>query len=313
LTREQVLRELCGLICAWGAGDEAEIAPLLREALAPLRDQEVTAAVDRLASTGDTWDYHPPDAVGRAVSRAIMRHVLGPGSELSNAGALAVARRSPAVLLANHLSFVDVNVFDSLVSRAGYADVAERFAALVGPKVFGHPIRRLASLCFGTIKLPQSQSRASGEARMPGREVARLAVGAIRIARERQRQGDHLVIFPEGTRSRARALEPLLPAVARYLGHPDSWVLPWAHWGSEQLFPIGEDRVYPSAVRVRIGTPLEARRLLDRCRGHRPLIANVIGFLIADLLPGPYRGVYAKGEGELEPAREIASELGATS
>ena len=44
---------------------------------------------------------------------------------------------------------------------------------LVGPKVYMLAVRRLASLCFGSIKIPQSQSRASGEAVMPRREVAR--------------------------------------------------------------------------------------------------------------------------------------------
>ncbi len=309
MNREQVLEQLTRMISAWGAGDPATVSRLLREALAAFPDAELEQAAHRVTSTGDTWGYHPPDPTGRAVSRVIMRHVLRPGTALENADALEAARRAPVVLLGNHLSYVDVNVFDRLIAQAGYADVAERITTLVGPKVFGHPIRRLASLCFGTIKLPQSQSRASEEALMPPREVARLAMRAIRTAAERQRLGDQLLIFPEGSRSRTRALERLLPAVARYLEHPDCWILPWAHHGSEELVPIAEDRVHPRPVQVRIGKPLPAPRLLDRCLGRRTLVADVLGFLIADLLPERYRGSYQKGQGELELAREIASEL----
>jgi 1-acyl-sn-glycerol-3-phosphate acyltransferase len=313
VNREQILGELSRMISAWGAGDEPTLERLLAEALARFDDAALAAARGRVEHTGEAWDYHPPDPVGRAVSRAVMGHVLQSETELVNEAALRIARRAPVVLLGNHLSFVDVNVLDSLMAAAGYDDVAERVTALVGPKVFSVPIRRLASLCFGTIKLPQSQQRASGEARMSSREAARLAVRAIQVARERQRHDDHLLIFPEGTRSRGRALVPLLPAVARYLEHPGSWIVPWAHHGSEHLVPIDDERVHPTSVRVCIGRPQPAAVLLERCHRRRPLVANVIGFLIADLLPEPYRGAYEKGEGELETARKIATELGPVS
>jgi 1-acyl-sn-glycerol-3-phosphate acyltransferase len=235
--------------------------------------------------------------------------VLEAGSGLENAAALEAARSGRALLLGNHLSFVDVNVLDHLMAEAGYGDVAERITALVGPKVFASPIRRLASLCFGTIKLAQSTSRASGEAVMRPREVARLAIETIRTAQQRQAEGDHLLVFPEGSRSRGARLERCLAAVARYLDTPDTILIPWAHAGAEKLMPLGADRVFAATVRVRIGTPLPAARLLEACSGHRQLAMDVVGYLIAAALPEEYRGLYARPEGELAEAHGIARGL----
>ena len=72
---------------------------------------------------------------------------------------------------------------------AGYAEVANGLTVLAGPKVFAKPIRRMASLCFGAIKMPQSQSTASGEAVMPRREVARLAQETLADRRGTAPQG----------------------------------------------------------------------------------------------------------------------------
>jgi 1-acyl-sn-glycerol-3-phosphate acyltransferase len=238
-----------------------------------------------------------------------MSRVLQPGSEIQNADALATARDRSAVLVGNHLSYIDVNVFEYLMDRASFGDVAERLTTVVGPKVFTQPIRKLASLCFATVKLPQSTSRASGEAVMSAREVARVARRTIRTALERLAQGDVLLVFPEGSRSRSGGLERCLAAVARYLESPDTWVIPWAQTGCERLFPINDDQVHPATVVAHVGAGFPAALLFERCRSRRQLVADVIGVRIAALLPERYQGVYAVGAGEFDEAREIADAL----
>ena len=49
--------------------------------------------------------------------------------------------------------------------------------------------------------------------------------------------------------------------------------------------------------------------LLDACGRRRQRVADVIGFLIADLLPSDYRGVYRETSDELREARAIAQAL----
>ncbi len=309
VSRDAFAERLADLLAEWGAGRGEALASLVWVALADYDDTDLQRFVERSANTGSDWGYHPPDPVARRISREMMRQVLQPGSSIENADALEVARSQVSVLLGNHLSFVDVNVLDYLMAESGYSDVAERVTALVGPKVFALPIRRIASLCFGTIKLAQSSSRASGEAVMRPRDVAKLAHGTIAAARERQTLGEHLLVFPEGSRSRSGGLERCLAGVARYLEAGDAMVIPWGHAGAERLVPLGEDHVHPTSVRIRIGAPIAASRLLEACSRKRQLVVDVIGFLIAEQVPGPYRGVYGRGSHDFREAREIAETL----
>ena len=59
-----------------------------------------------------------------------------------------------------------IEAVDALAS--GDAALANRLTAVAGPKVFTSRERRFSSLCFGTIKVPQSSEVASGEAREHG-------------------------------------------------------------------------------------------------------------------------------------------------
>jgi hypothetical protein len=171
---------LCARVAAglndWGYGEREVIERRVEEELAPFTVADLDRFAARLAQTSADWGFHPHDPIARRVSRLAHTLVLQQPSELSGAESLEIARRRPVFIVANHLSYVDANVLDALIANAGYADVADKLTVLVGPKVYLLPVRRLASMCFGAIKIPQSQSHASGDAVMPRREVARLAV-----------------------------------------------------------------------------------------------------------------------------------------
>jgi 1-acyl-sn-glycerol-3-phosphate acyltransferase len=300
---------LASALADWGAGEPARVETALGDALADFSDAELARASERIATTGRDWGYQPPDAVCRAISRVAHRLVLLPGSALLDPAALAPARRGPVFFVANHLSYIDANVIDALFVAGGYRDVADKLAVLAGPKVFALPIRRLASLCFGAIKIPQSQSRASGEAVMPRREVARLALLVLAATAERLAAGDHVLIFVEGTRSRSAKLQRVLPASARYFEAPGTRIVPLGLLGTERLVPLETERVTPSEVSVRVGPVVDAAELLARAGGRRPVFADALGFLIADLLPPEYRGDYASATPELGEARAAASSV----
>jgi 1-acyl-sn-glycerol-3-phosphate acyltransferase len=305
-----LVSQMSRMLSEWGAGDaealRAVIGPLARERGAA----DFQAFLEQARSTGATWGFHPAAELARQVSRAVMKQVVLPGSGLDHAARLEIARERPVVFLGNHLSFVDANVFDYLLADAGYGDVTEQLTTLVGPKVFTHPVRRLASLTFGTIKIPQSTSIASGEAVMPAREVARLAREIFRTSAERQQEGDHLLVFPEGSRSRTGAMQPCLAAVARYLQSPDAVIVPFGITGCEKLVPLDEDHVYPHVIRASIGVPVSAAKLLERA-ARREQAMHTVGFLIADALPQAYRGYYDGSDPRLAGARALADELAA--
>ena len=78
---------------------------------------------------------------------------------------------------------------------------------------------------------------------MNAREVAMAARHFIRAAEERLRQGDALLVFPEGTRSRSGAMQRFLPGVSRYFESPDLWYCRLGISGTEHMFGIGEQKL----------------------------------------------------------------------
>ncbi|HTO71814.1 MAG TPA: 1-acyl-sn-glycerol-3-phosphate acyltransferase [Myxococcota bacterium] len=309
LARSALHTELAHGLADWGAGERDALIPLVDAELRGFPDEALARCAARIRQTEHDWGFHPADPVARVLSRLGYRLVMD-GSELLGLPNLAVAHGRPVFFVANHLSFGDANVVDQLLVSFGQRDIADKLTVLVGPKVYASPTRRLASMCFGAIKIPQSQSRASGEAVMPRREVARLAVETLACVARRHAAGDHVLIFVEGTRSRTGAMQRVLAASARYFEGDDALVVPIGLWETEKLVPLASERVFAHPVRARVGAPVSAAELAARVGGRRPVIADALGYLIAALLPPEYRGVYGE-VGPFEPAHAAAASFSA--
>ena len=254
--------------------------------------EALLALMERLAAD-DGWAYYPPDPLARRLHYLLAQRFLTSESGLVGAHHLAHVVGAPVVIVSNHLSYADANVIEVLLHRGGATELAERLTALAGPKVFTSRQRRFSSLCFGTIKVPQSADVSSEEAVLSARDVARAARQAIQIAHERLAAGDALVLFGEGTRSRGGGMQRMLPAVARYLEVPGTWVLPVGLTGPESLFPVGDTNLRATAVTLTIGEPIRVDALQARAGHDRRAVVDGIGVAIAGLLPPAYRGVYA--------------------
>lgn len=253
---------------------------------------EALLALKARLTADNGWAYYPPDPLARRIHHVLADRFLDQGSELRDAHQLGTLNNAPVVIVANHLSYADANAIDVLLQRGGGGELANHLTALAGPKVFSSRERRFSSLCFGTVKVPQSADVASGEAVSSSREIARAARQSIEVARERLRAGDALLLFGEGTRSRGAEMQLMLPGVARYLDVPGTWVLPVGLVGSEALYPIDAAALRPARVIVQSGPPIRARELLARAGGDRRLIMDAIGLAVAETVPRHYRGVY---------------------
>jgi 1-acyl-sn-glycerol-3-phosphate acyltransferase len=268
----------------------------------------LASLVERLTTDGADWNYYPPDALARRIHHVLADKILQPGSTLLGMDHVKAVADDPVVIFSNHLSYSDANCVEVLLHRADSA-MAGRPTAVAGPKVYSSLKRRFSSLCFGTIKTPQSSALSSEDAVMSPREVARAARQSIDVAHERLRAGDALLVFAEGTRSRTYGLQPLLAGATRYLDATDVWILPVGITGTEALFPVGGETLHSVQTVARFASPIKAHVLRERAGDDRRLIMDTIGVAIAALLPPDFKGAYGNGQVSLDDARRLHRQL----
>jgi 1-acyl-sn-glycerol-3-phosphate acyltransferase len=293
VAREQLLTSILEFLSGENLLPVAQIRVVLERALDQAGPNALVGLKERLTFDRG-WSYYPPDGLALSIHYQLADYFLESGSQVSGCEHLASVAGEPMTIVSNHLSYADANVIQVLLQRAGYAAVANRLTAVAGPKVFTNRQRRFSSLCFGTIKVPQSTEVSSEEAVLNARDVARAARHALGVAAQRLAAGDVLVLFGEGTRSRTAQMQRMLAGVARYMEATSTWVLPVGIAGTEALFPIGDVTVRPARVCLSIGTPVRADRLATVTNGNRQTMMDVVGLLISELLPQPYRGIYAR-------------------
>src|SRR5262245_6811562 len=310
--REPLVQAITTFLAHEHAPHMPEIRASLERALDEAGRDALGVLSERLARSGSDWSYYPGDPLARRIHHVLAPRVLRHDPVTSGSEHLSRVADKPLVIFANHLSYSDANVVEVLFQRVGAHALANRLTVVAGPKVYSNVRRRFSSLCFGTIKVPQSTARSSDEAVMSSRDVARAARRVIDIAHDRLGRGDALLVFPEGSRSRSGQMEPFLAGVARYLAPattPEPWVLPIGIAGTERLFPVETDSLKPVPLALAIGRPVPASLLDERIRGNRRLVMDCVGYAVAVLLPHEYRGVYGDDSPHGERARQLSRDL----
>lgn len=226
--------------------------------LAEFDDAMVKAALLDYGEVGNEYRIYPANVVARRIARRFFAEVTL-DREISGVENLVAARaRGPVLLLSNHVSYVDSQFTDLLLADADAPGrgLADAMVFVAGPKVYLHPLRRMAAMGLSTLPTAQSSRLDHNRADLSPRDIARIAIETVRRTRALAREGAMIVLYGEGGRSRTGRLEPFLRAVGRY-PEPGAQLVPLALSGTGQAFPLHGRQFRAAPIRLAIGEAVE--------------------------------------------------------
>jgi 1-acyl-sn-glycerol-3-phosphate acyltransferase len=216
---------------------------------------DVHSALVQSVGAGDVqWAVKECQAVSRVWSRFVITESSIRGLEHLE----GATHEGPTVILASHLSYFDASATDAIIAEATAA-IANRLVFAAGPKVYQSLFRRVAAAGLNTLPVPQS-NRLSHIENIPPREFAHLVRAGLKSSRQLMEQGNILLVYPEGSRSRTGRLGPFISGVHRYLDLEGLSIVPMGITGTQAIMPVGARSIRPGAVSLAFGEPI---RLTD--------------------------------------------------
>ncbi len=213
-----------------------------------------------------------------SISKVIIRRYLQQYADIHiQGGEHLLNLQTPVIFICNHLSNSDALVLDKVLKQINPTFVA-------GEKLSNNAVTGMGLNVIKTTTIKPNTADKEGLTNM------------IKLIK----QGESLLIFPEGTRSRTGSLieaKKGVLLVARMTGAP---IVPIGLRGTEQLLPINlngdmrTERFHPAEVFISIGQPFELPRRAPE-QDKKEYDDSTIQLMmrkIAALLPEEYRGVY---------------------
>lgn len=206
------------------------------------------------------------NAIIRGLLRAVCRLDIGDLRRLPSCG--------PAILVINHINFLEAPLLASFVS-------SPRLAALSKKENLSNPGYRYFASIWNAIPI----DRDGVDTESFKRCLDWVAGGGI------------LGLAPEGTRSMNGVLQQGKAGVAMLAQRAGVPIWPIAHWGAEDFWEnLKAFRRTP--LHLRVGSPYLIAPAGSMTRTVRQEIADEIMCSIAALMPERYRGSYAETAGE---------------
>jgi len=177
------------------------------------------------------------DTVGRDWARCVLR---GAGVTVTIEGLEHLAPEGPQIIAANHQSIFDI------LAILGWVPLPLKFVAK--KEVFRYPFFGPAVKASGHIKLDRQNRK---------KAFAAYEIAALELVESRA----HVLVFPEGTRSRTGLVRPFKKGSAVLAISSQARVVPCYCAGTFGILPKGSFWVRPCPVQVLFGPPLSVEGL----------------------------------------------------
>lgn len=219
-----------------------------------------------------------PEKIAIALSKKVMRNYINKYASIEVDGFENIkSLKNPIIFVCNHLSNADGLVLNEVLKEKDPTFVA-------GIKLTNDPFTNIGMKVVKTIKIKPNSA---------DKEAITLAIKTLK-------DGENLMIFPEGTRSRTGAMIKGKKGIILIARMSKATIVPIGMSGTEKLLPINVDgqmskeRFHHSNIDIKIGQPInlpqkyegeDRHEYDDRC-------LDYIMQEIAVLLPKEYRGEY---------------------
>lgn len=185
--------------------------------------------------------------------------------------------KSPIIFICNHLSNADGIVMNKLLKDHNVTFVA-------GVKLTDNKLTKLGFHVAKTIQLKPNSA---------DKEAISKIVSTLK-------QGNNIMIFPEGTRSRNGKMIEGKRGLILMAKLSKATIVPMGIWGTEKLLPINDsdmasERFNYADVNINIGGPvtLPSKNKNEDKNEYYDRVMHEIMSSIAVMLPEQYRGVYS--------------------
>lgn len=177
-------------------------------------------------------------------------------------------RSGPAIVMINHIAFVDPIVVLGSIPR--------NLVPMTKREAFKYPIWGIFPYIWGVIPVSRD-------------EVDRRA---IRMALEVLDAGELILVAPEGTRN--PVLQKAREGIAYLSYRSGAPIVPVAVTGTEGFPTLSLKRMRQPGAVVKLGRPFRYRRFEGRLRGERlQQMTDEAMYILAEMLPQDRRGYYS--------------------
>ena len=192
-----------------------------------------------------------------------------------------IPQTGPLIIVANHLSNMDPSLIASSINRRPWY--------LAKDGLFKNPVASWFFRSYGAFPLRRGEAD----------------VRAYRWALSKLRDGQTLVLFPEGTRSRGDGMKKANAGATRMALNAKVPLLPVGVSGTERLGTVARAFNPTGRIWVNIGAPFTLPDVGDK-PGEAVLesLTDTIMVRVAALVPEAYRGVYGAKLRESEESSE---------